>query len=211
MANVQFGPDLRRGIADLNGEGDVVGGTIVMRHGENALNVIDRLKNRLSEIRKNLPEGTELITVYDRSELIANAISTLRWKLVEEMLIVSAVILLFLWHFPSAIIPILTIPISVLLSFIPMFLLDINANLMSLSGMAISIGVLVDGAIVEVETRIKNWKNGKPLEERGIITRFDSKLFWKSARPYSFLYLSSQSLLYRCSLWSIRKEDCLNL
>lgn len=167
VANVQFGPDLRRGIADLNGEGDVVGGTIVMRHGENALNVIDRLKNRLLEIRKNLPEGTELITVYDRSELIANAISTLRWKLVEEMLIVSAAILLFLWHFPSAIIPILTIPISVLLSFIPMFLLDINANLMSLSGMAISIGVLVDGAIVEVENAYKKLEEWETSGRKG--------------------------------------------
>ncbi|TGL64791.1 efflux RND transporter permease subunit [Leptospira kmetyi] len=167
VANVQFGPDLRRGIADLNGEGDVVGGTIVMRHGENALNVIDRLKSKLGEIRKTLPEGTELITVYDRSELIRNAISTLQWKLIEEMLIVSAVILLFLWHFPSAIIPILTIPISVLLTFIPMFLLDINANLMSLSGMAISIGVLVDGAIVEVENAYKKLEEWETSGRKG--------------------------------------------
>ncbi|RHX93547.1 CusA/CzcA family heavy metal efflux RND transporter [Leptospira yasudae] len=163
VATVQFGPDIRRGIADLNGEGDVVAGTIVMRHGENALNVIDRLKTKLETIRKNLPDGAELIPTYDRSELIQNAISTLKWKLIEEMLIVSAVILLFLWHFPSAIIPILTIPISVLLTFIPMFLLDINANLMSLSGMAISIGVLVDGAIVEVENaykKLEEWEAG---------------------------------------------------
>lgn len=167
VANVQFGPDLRRGIADLNGEGDVVGGTIVMRHGENALNVIDRLKTKLSQLRKNLPDGTELVTVYDRSELIRNAISTLQWKLIEEMLIVSAVILLFLWHFPSAIIPILTIPISVLLTFIPMFLLDINANLMSLSGMAISIGVLVDGAIVEVENAYKKLEEWETSGRKG--------------------------------------------
>ncbi|MCG6168011.1 efflux RND transporter permease subunit [Leptospira sanjuanensis] len=163
VATVQFGPDIRRGIADLNGEGDVVAGTIVMRHGENALNVIDRLKTKLETIRKNLPDGAELIPTYDRSELIRSAISTLQWKLIEEMLIVSAVILLFLWHFPSAIIPILTIPISVLLTFIPMFLLDINANLMSLSGMAISIGVLVDGAIVEVENaykKLEEWEAG---------------------------------------------------
>ncbi|MBM9575572.1 efflux RND transporter permease subunit [Leptospira sp. 201903070] len=155
VAAVTFGPDIRRGIADWNGEGDVVGGTIVMRHGENALNVIERLKTKIESIQKNLPVGTELMAAYDRSELIQNAISTLRWKLIEEMLIVSAVILLFLWHFPSAIIPILTIPISVLITFIPMYLLDINANLMSLSGMAISIGVLVDGAIVEVENAYK--------------------------------------------------------
>lgn len=155
VATVSFGPDIRRGITDWNGEGDVVAGTIVMRHGENALNVIERLKTKIESIQKNLPNGTEFITTYDRSELIKNALSTLRWKLIEEMLIVSAVILLFLWHFPSAIIPILTIPISVLITFIPMYLLDLNANLMSLSGMAISIGVLVDGAIVEVENAYK--------------------------------------------------------
>lgn len=155
VATVSFGPDIRRGISDWNGKGNAVGGTIVMRHGENALNVIERVKIKIDSIRKNLPPGVSLVTTYDRSELIERAISTLRWKLIEEMLIVSAVILLFLWHFPSAIIPILTIPISVLITFIPMYLLDINANLMSLSGMAISIGVLVDGAIVEVENAYK--------------------------------------------------------
>ncbi|BDA78555.1 cation transporter [Leptospira kobayashii] len=163
VASVGFGPDIRRGVADLDGEGDVVGGTIVMRHGENALTVIDRVKNKLEEIKNSLPKGAELITTYDRSELIDHAISNLQFKLMEEMLIVSFVILIFLWHFPSAIIPILTIPISVIISFIPMNLLDINANIMSLSGMAISIGVLVDGAIVEVENaykKLEEWESG---------------------------------------------------
>ncbi|TGN18843.1 efflux RND transporter permease subunit [Leptospira idonii] len=163
VASVQFGPDIRRGIVDLDGEGDVVGGTIVMRHGENALSVIERVKDKIEEIKKNLPTGSEIITTYDRSELIDHAISNLKFKLVEEMLIVSFVILLFLWHFPSAIIPILTIPISIIIAFIPMKLFDINANIMSLAGMAISIGVLVDGAIVEVENaykKLEEWESG---------------------------------------------------
>lgn len=167
VASVQIGPDLRRGIADLNGEGNVVGGTVVMRHGENALSVIDRLKAKLETVRKNLPPGSELVATYDRSELIERAISTLRWKLFEEIIIVSGVILLFLWHFPSAIIPILTIPISVLIAFIPMYLLNVNANLMSLSGMAISIGVLVDGAIVEVENAYKKLEEWESNGRRG--------------------------------------------
>ncbi|EPG76084.1 heavy metal efflux pump, CzcA family [Leptospira fainei serovar Hurstbridge str. BUT 6] len=163
IAAVQFGPDIRRGIADLNGEGDVVGGTIVMRHGENALSVIERVKAKINDIKASLPAGAEIITTYDRSELIDHAISNLKFKLMEEMLIVSLVILVFLWHFPSAIIPILTIPISVIVAFIPMNLLDVNANIMSLAGMAISIGVLVDGAIVEVENaykKLEEWESG---------------------------------------------------
>ncbi|MCR1795672.1 MULTISPECIES: efflux RND transporter permease subunit [Leptospira] len=163
VATVKLGPDIRRGIVDLDGEGDVVGGTIVMRHGENALSVIDRVKSKFEDIKNSLPKGTELLVTYDRSELIEHAISNLKFKLIEEMLIVSFVILLFLWHFPSAIIPILTIPISVIIAFIPMNLFDINANIMSLAGMAISIGVLVDGAIVEVENaykKLEEWESG---------------------------------------------------
>jgi len=151
VATVSLGPELRRGIADYNGEGDVVGGIVVMRQGENALNVIKRVKAKLEELKPSLPEGVELVTTYDRADLIERAISTLKDKLIEEIIIVSIVILIFLWHFPSASIPILTIPISVTLAFIPLYLMGINANLMSLSGIAISIGVLVDGAIVEVE------------------------------------------------------------
>jgi Cu(I)/Ag(I) efflux system membrane protein CusA/SilA len=146
---------MRRGITDLNGEGDAVSGIVVMRQKENALNVISRVKSRLEEIKKGLPAGVELITVYDRSELIKSSISTVSNKLIEEMIIVSLVILIFLWHIPSALIPIATIPVSVALAFIPMLLLGQNANLMSLAGIAISIGVLVDGAIVEVENAYK--------------------------------------------------------
>ena len=151
VATVALGPEMRRGIADYNGQGDVVGGIVVMRQGENALHVIERVKAKLDELKPSLPEGIEVITIYDRSDLIGRAISTVTDKLIEEIIVVSLIILLFLWHIPSAIVPILTIPISVVLAFIPMYLMGLSANLMSLAGIAISIGVLVDGAIVEVE------------------------------------------------------------
>jgi len=165
VATVALGPELRRGVADLDGEGDVVGGIVVMRSGENALAVIDRIKAKLEELKPSLPPGVEIVSTYDRSELIRAAIDTVSHKLVEEIIIVSIIILLFLWHIPSAIIPIVTIPVSVALAFIPMYLMGINANLMSLAGIAISIGVLVDGAIVEVENaynKIHHWiKDGR--------------------------------------------------
>ncbi|MDD5306819.1 MAG: CusA/CzcA family heavy metal efflux RND transporter [Deltaproteobacteria bacterium] len=161
VASVTLGPEMRRGIADYNGEGDVVGGIVVMRQGENALNVIERVKAKLAELKPSLPAGVEVVTTYDRSDLIQRAIHTVKSKLVEEMIVVSLVILLFLWHIPSATVPVLTIPISVALAFIPMYLMGLNANLMSLAGIAISIGVLVDGAIVEVENaynKIYEWQ-----------------------------------------------------
>ena len=166
VATVTLGPDLRRGLADLDGQGDAVGGIVIMRQGENALNVITAVKEKLKELKPSLPAGVEVITTYDRSELIEKAISTVSWKLVEEMLIVSLVILVFLWHIPSAIVPIVTIPVSVALAFIPMQAMGLNANLMSLAGIAISIGVLVDGAIVEVENaykKLEEWNSaGRP-------------------------------------------------
>jgi len=150
----------------LDGHGDAVGGIVVMRQGENALNVIERVKARLETLKAGLPEGVELVTVYDRSELIHRAIGTVTHKLIEEMIIVSIIILIFLWHVPSALVPILTIPVSVALAFIPMYGMGQNANLMSLAGIAISIGVLVDGAIVEVENaykKIQRWiEAGRP-------------------------------------------------
>lgn len=161
IATVTLGPELRRGIADYNGEGDVVGGIVVMRQGENALNVIERIKTKLEELKPSLPEGVEIVTTYDRSELIDRAITTVKSKVIEEIIIVGIVILLFLWHIPSASIPIITIPVSVALAFIPMYMMGLTANLLSLSGIAISIGVLVDGAIVEVENaynKIYHWQ-----------------------------------------------------
>lgn len=163
LATVTSGPEIRRGVSDLDGEGDAVGGIVVMRHGENALTVIERVKERLEEVKASLPEGMEILTVYDRSDLIKRAIATLKRQLTEEMIIVSLVILIFLWHIPSAIIPIVTIPVSVLLAFIPMYFMGISSNIMSLSGIAISIGVLVDGAIVEVENaykKLEHWNAG---------------------------------------------------
>jgi Cu(I)/Ag(I) efflux system membrane protein CusA/SilA len=160
---VTLGPDIRRGIADLDGEGDTVGGIVVMRYGENALNVIDRVKTRLEELKPSLPKGVEVVTTYDRSELIERSIDTLKHELTVEIIIVSVVILIFLWHIPSAIIPILTIPISVTLAFIPMYFMGLTTNIMSITGIAISIGVLVDGAIVEVENaykRLEQWIEG---------------------------------------------------
>jgi copper/silver efflux system protein len=151
LGRVELGPDIRRGISDLDGRGDAVGGIVVMRQGENALHVIGLVKDKLREIAPSLPEGVEVAVTYDRSDLITRALRTLKDELVLEMIIVALVILLFLWHIPSAVVPILTIPAAVLLSFIPLFLFGVTINIMSLAGIAISIGVLVDGAIVEVE------------------------------------------------------------
>ena len=163
LGSVQLGPDIRRGVADLDGEGDTVGGIVVMRYGENALNVINRIKQKIEEIKPSFPEGMELVVTYDRSDLIKRAIATLQRTLIDEMIIVSLIILIFLWHIPSAIVPIVTIPVSVLLAFIPFSAMGMTANIMSLAGIAISIGVLVDGAIVEVENaykRLEQWLAG---------------------------------------------------
>lgn len=161
IGQVSLGPELRRGISDLDGKGDAVSGIVVMRHGENALNVIRAVKAKLEDLKPSLPEGVEVVSTYDRSTLIDRAIETLKHELKIEMIIVSLVILVFLWHIPSAIVPILTIPISVLLAFIPMYFMGMTVNIMSLAGIAISIGVLVDGAIVEVENaynKIHHWQ-----------------------------------------------------
>ncbi|MBP7571343.1 MAG: efflux RND transporter permease subunit [Acidobacteria bacterium] len=161
VARLELGPDLRRGVADLDGTGEAVGGIVVMRHGENALNVIRAVKQRIEDLGPSLPEGVEIVTTYDRSSLIERAIGTLRHELVIEMIIVSLVILVFLWHIPSAIVPIVTIPVSVLLAFIPLYYMGVTVNIMSIAGIAISIGVLVDGAIVEVENaynKLHRWQ-----------------------------------------------------
>ena len=155
VARVERGPEIRRGVADLDGKGDAVGGIVVMRHGENADRVIRRVKQRLRELAPSFPRGVRAVVTYDRSELIEAAIDNLKEELIMEMLVVSFVILVFLWHIPSAVVPIVTIPVSVLLAFIPMRLMGLNSNIMSLAGIAISIGVLVDGAIVEVENAYK--------------------------------------------------------
>lgn len=151
VATVRIGPELRRGAADLDGRGEVVGGIVVMRFGENALNVIDRVKERIEEVRGALPPGMELVTVYDRSGLIRDAIATLGRILTEEMIVTTAVILIFLFHFRSALIPIISLPVAVIASFIPMYYLGVTSNIMSLGGIALAIGELVDTSIVMVD------------------------------------------------------------
>jgi len=151
LGMVTLGPDLREGFAEWNGAGEAVGGIVVMRFGENALNVINGVKHKLDELRRSLPPGVEIVAGYDRSGLIEDSIATLKRDLIEETIIVSLVIIVFLFHFRSALIPILTLPLAVLASFIPMYYLHVSSNIMSLGGLALAIGVLVDASIVMVE------------------------------------------------------------
>jgi len=151
LGTVSFGPDIREGVAEWQGEGETVGGIVVMRYGLNALNVINGVKKKLAEVKGSLPPGVEVIAGYDRAGLIEDSIRTLQRDLLEEAIIVSLVIIVFLFHFRSALIPILTLPIAVIASFIPMYYLHVSSNIMSLGGLALAIGVLVDAAIVMVE------------------------------------------------------------
>jgi copper/silver efflux system protein len=151
LGTVTFGPDIREGVAEWQGEGETVGGIVVMRYGMNALTVINGVKQKLAEIKLSLPPGVEIVSGYDRSGLIRASIDTVQKDLLEESLIVSVVVILFLFHFRSAFIPILTLPIAVVASFIPMYYLHVSSNIMSLGGLALAIGVLVDAAIVMVE------------------------------------------------------------
>ncbi len=169
IANVQLGPDIRRGIADLDGKGETVGGIVIMRYGENALEVINRVKQKLEEIKPSLPQGVEIVTTYDRSDLIQRAITTLKEKILEEMIIVSLVIIVFLFHFRSAVTPILTIPLSILIAFIPIYYMKLTSNIMSLGGIAIAIGVMVDASIVLVENvhkKLEIWQSDGEKGER---------------------------------------------
>jgi len=155
VGKVHLGADLRRGVAELDGKGEVVGGIVVMRYGENALHVIDGIKAKLEEIKSSLPEGVRVVPTYDRSTLIRNAIHTLREKLIEESLVVALVCIVFLWHVRSALVAIITLPIAIILSFLPMFYMGLTSNIMSLGGIAIAIGAMVDAAIIMVENAHK--------------------------------------------------------
>ena len=160
VAQVTLGADMRRGISELDGEGEVTGGIVVVRYGQNALDVIERIKEKIAEVSPGFPKGVELVVTYDRSELILRSIETLIHTLAEELLIVSLVILVFLRHLPSAAIPIVTIPVAVILSFLPMYYSGLTSNIMSLAGIAIAIGALVDAAIVVVEQthkKLEKW------------------------------------------------------
>ncbi len=156
IANVQLGPELRRGILESNGEGEAVGGIVVMRYGENALDVIHGVKEKLKNLEKGLPEGIVIETGYDRSGLIERAVETLRGKLLEEMLVVALICIIFLMHFRSAFVAIFTLPVGILISFMIIYPLGINANIMSLGGIAIAIGVMVDASVVMVENAHKH-------------------------------------------------------
>jgi copper/silver efflux system protein len=156
VGSVVIGPDLRRGVSDLDGKGDVVSGIVVMRHGQNALEVIQRVKAKIKEIEPGLPPGVKIVPIYDRSDLILRSIDNLKTTVIEVLITVALVVFIFLWHVPSALIPVITLPIIILLSFIPFRMLGVTANIMSLGGIAIAIGAMVDAAIVVVEQTHKN-------------------------------------------------------
>jgi Cu(I)/Ag(I) efflux system membrane protein CusA/SilA len=161
VGDVTLGPDIRRGVADWNGTGETVAGIVVMRQGENALQVIERVKQKLKDIEGGLPPGVKVVTAYDRSELILRSIENLKHTLTEELIIVAIVIMIFLWHIPSATIPIVTIPVAVIISFIPMKMMGLTSNIMSLGGIAIAVGAMVDAAIVVVEQthkKLEEWE-----------------------------------------------------
>jgi Cu(I)/Ag(I) efflux system membrane protein CusA/SilA len=173
IGQVVMGPDIRRGVSDLDGTGEAVSGIIVMRQGENALDVIDRVKARIKQIEPGLPESVKIVPIYDRSELIQRAIDNTRTTLIEIIVTVAIIILLFLWHIPSALIPVITIPFAVLIAFIPFRAMGITANIMSLGGIAIAIGALVDAAIVVVEQthkKLEQWETaGRPGPYRDVV------------------------------------------
>ncbi len=189
LGYVRYGPAPRRGLAELNGEGETVGGIVVMRYGENALAVINRIKAKIAQVKSAFPPGVELVPVYDRSSLIQRSIATLRDKLIEEMIIVSLVIILFLWHFRSALVPVLTLPIGALLAFIPMYYMHMSANIMSLSGIAVAVGAMVDASVVMVENAQKHmelWEKGGRVEPlSGVILRATTEV----GRPIFFSLL----------------------
>ena len=173
VGNVRLGPAQTRGLAELDGEGVTVGAVVIMRQGENALDVIDGVKARLAELKPTLPDGVELVPTYDRSRLIRDSIGTLRRTLIEEMVVVALVILVFLLHVRSTLVPVLMLPIAVLLAFVPMAAMRLGANIMSLGGIAIAIGAMVDAAIIVVENvhkRLERWEaEGRPVPRNEVV------------------------------------------
>jgi len=182
LGTVSFGPDIREGVAEWQGEGETVAGIVVMRDGMNALTVIDGVKKKLAETKSSLPTGVEVLSGYDRSGLIHASIETLQRDLLEEAIIVSVVIILFLFHFRSALIPILTLPIAVVASFIPMYYLHVSSNIMSLGGLALAIGVLVDAAIVMVENGYRQLSEHPSAETEGVPAPERRRILLSSAK-----------------------------
>ncbi|MGH7850384.1 MAG: efflux RND transporter permease subunit, partial [Thermodesulfobacteriota bacterium] len=192
VADVTLGPDMRRGIAELDGKGETVGGIVVMRYGENALEVIKRVKEKIEEIKPSLPEGVEIVTTYDRSDLIQRAITTLKETLLQEMVIVSLITIVFLLHFRSAAIPILTLPIAILIAFIPIYYMKLTSNIMSLGGIAIAIGEMVDASIVIIENvhkKLEKWQSEGEVGSRSDVILHGMK---EVGRPifYSLLIIT---------------------
>jgi copper/silver efflux system protein len=172
VADIHLGPDIRRGVADWNGQGEVVGGIVVVRYGANPLAVIRRVKQKIAQIQRALPAGVELVPVYDRSDLILRSVATLQHKLLEETIIVSLVCLVFLFHFRSALVAIVTLPVAILMMLVTMYYLHLNSNIMSLGGIAIAIGAMVDGAIVMIENahkRLEKWEQGGKKGSRDFV------------------------------------------
>ena len=151
VATIHFGPEMRRGVLDWNGEGEAVGGVVVVRAGENVARVVEAVKEKIAAVKPSFPPGVELEIAYDRTDLIERAVSTLKTTLIEEVIVVAFVILIFLFHFRSALVPITVLPVAIVISFLPMALLRVSSNIMSLGGLALAIGVLVDASIVMVE------------------------------------------------------------
>ena len=168
VARVQLGPDMRRGIADLNGEGEVAGGVIIMRSGKNALETIDAVKQKLAILKASLPKGVEIVTVYDRSNLIKRSVTNLEHKLIEEFIVVALVCAIFLFHLRSALVAIISLPLGILAAYLVMYYQGVNANIMSLGGIAIAIGAMVDAAVVMIENahkHIEAWNHAHPGEK----------------------------------------------
>lgn len=167
LARVVIGPDIRRGAIDLNGKGEAASGIVIVRYGSDAYGVIEEVKKALKKVESTLPEGAKIVATYDRSKIIGRSIHTLKKKLLEEMLVVGGIIFLFLWHVRSSLVPILTLPIAVLFSFIPMYYFGVTSNIMSLGGIAIAVGAMVDAAIILVENchkRLEHWEAGGKKE-----------------------------------------------
>ncbi len=182
VATVELGPDLREGLAEFNGQGEAVGGIVVMRYGENALSVINGVKSKIDQLKGSLPPGVRIVPVYDRSQLILRSIATLRSKLIEESIIVSLVCILFLWHLRSALVAIIMLPLAILLSFIPFAAMHLTANIMSLGGIAIAIGAMVDAAIIMIENAHKELERARATQNRDLTNEERIEVILHAAR-----------------------------
>lgn len=169
VASVEIGSDMRRGVVDLNGIGETVGGIVIMRYGEDVLQVLERIKNKLAEIAPAIPEGIKIVNVYDRSKIIQESIDTATWNLIEELVVVSLLLIVFLWHFRSALVPIITLPLAILISFIPIYYFNIGLNIMSIGGIIVAVGDMVDAAIIMVDNahkRLADWERNGSVGDR---------------------------------------------